>query len=469
MAREFDNDTANFLQNASAAPVVDLPISISAWAYTDTVSGTHCIASIGDSGAVSYVMLQSNGTSLRAVHAHSGVTNFAFINSALSTGTWFHACGVFASTTSRSIYHDGTKGTDDTDSTGDPTPDQWTIGQLDTSGVNLDPWDGRIAEVGVWNVALTQGDVDQLNAGCCPLMVRPDALVAYAPLFAGSGAASEYEWVSGGTLTENGTVTAAAHPPRIIYPHPPAQHLRVVDENAEADWVGGAFVKEFGTVAKAEHPPQTYPHARTTPIQSHALVEPDWARDSSAGLKQIGSVTKGEHPPRVVYPPPEPTPISPAAASGITVDAPLGTQAYTGLVPTVSTGAQVDVPAGTQAYTGQLPTVSTGAQVDAPVGTQAYTGQIPTISTGEQVDVPLGSHAYTGLLPEIQTGHRVDSPLGIQAYTGQLPTISTGAAVEAPLGTHTYTGLLPTVQAGADYELVSFRFRNDDGGLGAPA
>lgn len=77
--------------------------------------------------------------------------------------------------------------------------------------------DGAIAEVGIWNVALSDSDVALLAKGVSPLMVHPESLVFYAPLI--GQYSPEIELRSARNLTLTGTPTQSAHPPIFYIPH----------------------------------------------------------------------------------------------------------------------------------------------------------------------------------------------------------------------------------------------------------
>lgn len=79
-------------------------------------------------------------------------------------------------------------------------------------------FNGQVAEAAVYGAALTTEEIEMLAAGYSPLMVRPQSLVLYAPLFGRNGAAGgEEEWVGGRTLTQTSSPALYDHP-RIIYP-----------------------------------------------------------------------------------------------------------------------------------------------------------------------------------------------------------------------------------------------------------
>lgn len=100
---------------------------------------------------------------------------------------------------------------------------------------------------------------------------------------------------------------------------------------------------------------------------------------------------------------------------------------------------------------------------DAPTLDIDYTAA----GAGPTIDVPAGSLGNTGQVPSASGGKSVAAPLGGLTDTGQVPAIPTGASVQVPLGGLGYTGLTPS-PVPPHYEQVSFRFREDDGGLGAP-
>jgi hypothetical protein len=65
---------------------------------------------------------------------------------------------------------------------------------------------GLIAEVGIWNVALTDDEVLALAKGFTPDQIRPQSLIAYLPLVRTN------QDIKGNAWTTAGTLTAADHP-----------------------------------------------------------------------------------------------------------------------------------------------------------------------------------------------------------------------------------------------------------------
>lgn len=133
----------------------------------------------------------------------------------MTAGTWAHGGAVFASTTSRTAYINGVAGTTETTSRVPSGINQVTIGVESFSSGSLGtPWNGQLAEVGVWDAALDANEMAALAKGFSPLLIRPMNLVYYWQLV-GQGTA-EIDMINGSTMTVTGTAQAAH--PRIILP-----------------------------------------------------------------------------------------------------------------------------------------------------------------------------------------------------------------------------------------------------------
>lgn len=183
MTREF-NGSDQYLEAASAV-LAGVPLTMACWFNSDTITATQTLMQIADvSSSVRYFALQAEGAMvgdpLRCL-TREGDAQFAITSTGYSADTWHHACGVFAATNSRAVYIDGgSKGTDTV--TRIPTGlDVTSLGVRNTNGTS-EFLDGEMAEVAIWNVALTDAEVLQLAAGYSPLLVRPQSLVLYIPL-----------------------------------------------------------------------------------------------------------------------------------------------------------------------------------------------------------------------------------------------------------------------------------------------
>ncbi len=221
MARESNATQGNLLRVGSALGITAYPLTIACWVWPDTLGATDSpgIVWLGDASAVDqYFCLQLRGDQsdrLDAVARITGTNTAASTSNAATEGAWNHICGTYTSTTSRRAILNGNFGSSGTDTTSCTFPtglDRTSVFQFDDAspGENLD---GRVAEVGIWDVVLTDDEILALASGWSPLRIRPSNLQGYWPLF-GQTAAGEPDFSGGGNnFAEVGTVTVADHSP----------------------------------------------------------------------------------------------------------------------------------------------------------------------------------------------------------------------------------------------------------------
>lgn len=125
-----------------------------------------------------------------------------------SLNAWSHACSVSVSNTLRTCYRDGGNAGTNTNTNANFAPfDYIGIGTRYINNVLGAYIDGLIAEVGIWNVALTQPEIASLAKGMTCDKVRPQNLVFYAPLVR-----DLLDARGGLTLTNINGATVADHP-----------------------------------------------------------------------------------------------------------------------------------------------------------------------------------------------------------------------------------------------------------------
>lgn len=218
MARAFDDALSQFLYVAST-PIVAAPFTLAAWGKCDVDDGYRTVLSIGDKDVTSDAWAlrfegEGTGDPIAFLSWDEPAFGKALTSTGYSTNTWHHLCGVETAANSRAVYLDGAgKGTDSTASSPD-NADRTTIGI--EAMINLaQPMSGDVAEVAVWDDALTDAEVAILAAGFSPLFVRPQNLVFYVPLVRDN----DQDIVGGLSFTPDNSPTIAAHCP-IIYPAP---------------------------------------------------------------------------------------------------------------------------------------------------------------------------------------------------------------------------------------------------------
>ena len=223
MARLF-NGTTQYLETTTV-PAVGPPVSFAAWIRPSSLAASAIIGVSRNSGTTqrAYLGLSAAGL-ITAISQSSGTTRTASTSAATSASTWAHACAVFASSTSRSVYLNGaSKGTNTQNSS--PTGlNRGNIGMVyaGTSASLFFP--GDIAEVACWNVALTDGDAALLAKGVSPYLVKGNNLLAYWPLV--GRYSPEISLFGGFDLTLTAAPTVSDHPPMRYAASPPKPQLR---------------------------------------------------------------------------------------------------------------------------------------------------------------------------------------------------------------------------------------------------
>lgn len=211
---------------ANAAPVSGVPLTIACWMRTQSTLTTQVAVAIGrrtGTTAANRFQIQFRSDGRIAGACNNGDASQSTLWSDASganyaANTWYHGCVVFESNTSRHVYRNGAAKASNTTSVNVGTIDTTTLGgRYDGAAIGL-RLNGQLAEVGIWNAALTDGEVRQLGRGASPLMVRPEALVAYYPLW-GNGSTEE-DWFGTNALTNTGTTKATTHP-FVVYPPKP--------------------------------------------------------------------------------------------------------------------------------------------------------------------------------------------------------------------------------------------------------
>jgi hypothetical protein len=212
----FDDAASQYLL-ASGALVTAVPLSIAAWFNSDDLTIDQIIFAINVAGSNDNAFaLQLSGSVAGdpvSALARTTASSAASTSSAYSTGVWQHAAAVFASATSRSAYlNGGSKGTNAV-SRVPAGLNQMCMGAR-RGATTLLPFSGMLAEVGVWNIALTDADVLALSTGISPLAVQPEYLVHYYRAIGQS--APEIDLVNGYGLSWYASPTGGAAHPRVF-------------------------------------------------------------------------------------------------------------------------------------------------------------------------------------------------------------------------------------------------------------
>lgn len=205
MAYDFDAATLQKF-TLSAAPVTAEPLTLACWFKKVEVTTTQRIFQLRDAAGNARWQLSAAGATvgdpLQAFSVDAANSTAASSANGIIAGQWHHGAGVFSAANARQAWLDGTFGASNALSR--------TVSGVNEVSVGAETFTGAIAEAAIWNVALTQEDIQALARGFSPRRVRPTALMFYAPLIRASLD------LRSGPLTPSATPpTVADHPRRI--------------------------------------------------------------------------------------------------------------------------------------------------------------------------------------------------------------------------------------------------------------
>ncbi len=198
------------------APLAE-PVTLAAWFKATATNANWVIASLSTNttgaaaGRRQIGVVGSSGFSGQ-VTADAFDSGTRLLGPALVPGNWYHVAAVFVSSTERYLYLNGS-----CVATNTSAPVTGWSGHRLLVGMRYDGStygqyaDGRIAEVALWNVALSAGQVASLGAGKDPRTVSATAPIVYWPML---GETSPENPLAGPlTLTLSNSPAKADHPP----------------------------------------------------------------------------------------------------------------------------------------------------------------------------------------------------------------------------------------------------------------
>lgn len=180
MARDFTPN--DYLTVTDAADLrFTTGMSISLWAYFDALSNETLVCKGNSAGDPDYLFQASaGGISSNGLALYDGTAWRAGTASVLSTGVWTH-CAVTYDGSNWRFYVNGTaQGVVASATSIQTSSNNLFLGQQGSSASNN--LDGRMAELGIWNVALGADEINSLAKGFSPIFIRPASRKLYCDL-----------------------------------------------------------------------------------------------------------------------------------------------------------------------------------------------------------------------------------------------------------------------------------------------
>ena len=184
----YDFDGTNDYIQAPLGTSYDVPITLACWFNSDTTNANKTLVSlasgdISEDASPAFGLRITSGAQVQATISSGNGSNSAAVGT-YTLQNWHHGAAIFYTTSSRYAFCDAVRSSQSlTNRAVGVNPDNLIIGQGSGGTYNpAQPFNGRIAEVGVWNVGLTDAEIAILAKGIKPIYVRPESLLYYVPL-----------------------------------------------------------------------------------------------------------------------------------------------------------------------------------------------------------------------------------------------------------------------------------------------
>jgi len=204
----YDLNGTNQRLTPSSAPVTGPPFTMACWFNTDNVTALRALLTltVSTSNNQYETLYLAGNVANDPLRILSNANNIIVTTTAgVTQGQWHHGCFVASATNSRKVFLDGGNSASSSSSYTPVGINTFDIGCF--KNLSTEFFDGRMAEVGIWNVGLADDEVTSLAKGMTCDKVRPQSLVFYAPLVR-----DLIDAKGGLTITNNNTATVANHP-----------------------------------------------------------------------------------------------------------------------------------------------------------------------------------------------------------------------------------------------------------------
>lgn len=217
-SRQFTETSGQFMARTTA-PVSTYPCTISVWYKPSNNTSNQSIVYLGSAtDQRRFLIYRTSSVSNNFAAMDNRSNGGAVIQIIVSTTqlnsstTWYHVVGVYASATDRKLYVNGVFEASDTNSMTTTSLDKMGIGARAAPAPSYGLYaNAKIAEVAIWNVALSSAEILSLAKGANPQAVQPAALKSYIPLC--TGLSPDIDFLGGTIGLTNSPSASVDHPP----------------------------------------------------------------------------------------------------------------------------------------------------------------------------------------------------------------------------------------------------------------
>lgn len=217
MARDFPATSGNYLGvgDVSAIDITGTALTVHAWGRPDTLPTFQTLVGKYATGLTGLQYLLRFDGSTVGVHIGDGVGIDSAAGGTVSVSNW-HSAGLVKNGIGADALKAYLNGAQVASVTSNRSIANLAAGlRIGDSDFGGEPFDGLLAEVAIWDAALTADEMTALGKGFSAALIRPQSLKGYWPIIGRASPEPDLRNSNNGTL--NGSVPVAVHP-RIIMP-----------------------------------------------------------------------------------------------------------------------------------------------------------------------------------------------------------------------------------------------------------
>lgn len=218
MSRDIPGASGNYLSvsDVAAIDITGTALTVCCWINLDVNNATQDVVAKYGSSPLQY-LLRINNSGQLSVFIGDGGNDNAVGGTTIGTGSWKHVA-LRKNGTGAGALKGYLNGVEEATATSNrsiaDTSNPLTFG---AAGDDTDQVNGRIAEVAIWNIALSPAEIAQIAAGKSPLSIQPANLKGYWPLYGNVSPETDLSG-SGNNATIVGTVPAGTDPDLVNNP-----------------------------------------------------------------------------------------------------------------------------------------------------------------------------------------------------------------------------------------------------------
>lgn len=179
MSRVFNGSSD---RGAATPPLTAYPATLAGWFRTSSAGLNTLMALTEGASDKTWARVGVNypaAGNLYAQNYQPGQQGLCNTSNTFVSGQWFHACAVFPSGSSRTVYLNGDAAGAGTNTTvvSTFTPTHFTVGALAENNTYSGFHNGEAKGVALWSVELSSAEIALLATGVDPRQIRPECLV----------------------------------------------------------------------------------------------------------------------------------------------------------------------------------------------------------------------------------------------------------------------------------------------------